>query len=118
METWPSERFLAFKECLSGVSGENIADDIIDKLVEWQIHPHLLRGQAYDGAGAMAGKSKGVAARIVIKYPKALYTHCASHRLNLCVVKCCSLREITNMMEIADSVSRFFTNSPKRQLSL
>ena len=66
----------------------------------------------------MAGKSKGVAARIVTKYPKALYTHCASHWLNLCVMKCCSLREITNTMEIADSVSRFFTNSPKMQLSL
>ena len=94
----PSERFLSFNECLSGVSGENIADDIIDKLVEWQIHPHLLRGQAYDGAGAMAGNSKGVGACIVTKYPKALYTHCASHWLNLCVVKCCSLRDIRKLL--------------------
>ena len=115
----PSERFLTFKECLSGVSGENIADDILAQITEWQLQPHLLRGQAYDGAGAMAGKSKGAAAaRILAKYPKALFTHCAAHRLNLCVMKCCSIREITNMMETADSVSRFFSNSPKRQLSL
>lgn len=42
----PSERFLAFNECLSGVSGENIANDILVKLDEWQLQPHLLRGQA------------------------------------------------------------------------
>ena len=36
-----------------------------------------LRGQTYDGAGAMAGKTKGVAARITELYPKALYTQCS-----------------------------------------
>ena len=112
------EKFLAFLKCEKGVTGEALADTIPQQLVEWQLHPHLLRGQAYDGAGAMAGKSKGVAARICTKYPKALYTHCASHRLNLCVVKCCSIKEVSNMMHTADSVSRFFNNSPKRQLAL
>ena len=76
----------------------------------------LLRGQAYDGAGAMAGCSKGVATWIQDKYPKALYIHCAAHCLNLCVVKCCSIREISNMMGTADSVVRYFKYSPKRQL--
>ena len=66
----------------------------------------------------MAGKSKGAASYITTKQPKALYTHCASHRLNLCVVKCCSIREISNMMESADKISRFFNNSLKRQLAL
>ena len=66
----------------------------------------------------MAGKSKGAAACITAKHPKALYTHCASHRLNLCVVKSCTIREISNMMQSADKVSRFFSNSPKRQLAM
>ena len=90
----PCEKFLAFHECQSGVTGEALADDIIlSALVEWQLQPQLLCGQAYDGAGAMAGKSKGVASRILSEYPKALYTHYAAHRLNLCVMKCCSIRE-------------------------
>ena len=72
-----------------------------------------LRGQAYDGAGAMTGKSKGAASCIITKQPKALYTHCASHRLNLCIVKCCSILEISNMMESADKISHFFNNSPR-----
>ena len=81
---------------------------ILTQLEEWQLEPQLLRGQAYDGPGAMAGLTKGVAARIRAKYPKATYTHCASHRLNLCIVKSCSIREISNMMQTADSISRFF----------
>ena len=66
----------------------------------------------------MSGLSKGVVARITSKYAKALYTHCASHRLNLYVVKCCSVKEINSMMQTADCVSWFFSNSPKRQLAL
>lgn len=89
-----------------------VKQNIISNLAVWQLQPHLLRGQAYDGAGAMSGLSKGVAARITSKYPKALYTHCASHHLNLCVVKCCSVKEINSMMQTADSVSQFFSNSP------
>ena len=46
---------------MTGVSGQALADDILEKLAEWQLHPHLLWGQAYDGAGAMADKTKGVA---------------------------------------------------------
>ena len=114
----PCEKFLAFHECRSGVTDMGIADDILSKFAEWQLQPQLLCGQAYDGAGAMAGKSKGVAARIYSQYPKALYTHCASHRLNLCVMKCCSVREVSNMMQTADKISRFFNNSPKRQILL
>ena len=63
----PHEKFLAFHECQSGVTGEAIADDILSKLAEWQLQPQLLCGQAYDGAGAMAEKSKGVAYRILSK---------------------------------------------------
>ena len=111
----PQEKFIAFHEC---VTGEAISDNIISNLAVWQLQPHLLRGQAYDGAGAMSGLPKGVAARITSKCPKALYTHCASHRLNLCVVKCCSVKEINSMMQTADSVSWLFSNSPKSQLAL
>ena len=101
----PVEKFLGFQECTSGISGEALADNILEQLKAWQLHPQYMRGQAYDGAGAMAGKTKGVAARINTLYPKALYTHCAAHRLNLCVVKCCGIIEVNNVMHIAESIS-------------
>ena len=66
----------------------------------------------------MAGRVKGAASRITAKYPKAIYTHCASHRLNLCVVKCCSISEVNNVMQVADKIARCFSNSPKRQATL
>ena len=87
----PTEVFVAFHECVTGVTGRAIADNILLKLSQWQLELEYLRGQAYDGARAMAGKSKGAASYVVTKQPKALYTHCASHRLNLYVVKCCSI---------------------------
>ena len=110
----PQEKFIAFHKCVSGVQYQKKSSQTLQS----GSYSHTSRGQAYDGAGAMSGLSKGVAARITSKYPKALYTHCASHRLNLCVVKCCSVKEINSMMQTADSVSRFFSNSPKRQLTL
>ena len=63
----------------------------------------------------MAGCSKGVATHIQDKFPKALYAYCVAHRLNLCVIKCCSIHEISNTMGTADNVVRYFKYSPKRQ---
>ena len=66
----------------------------------------------------MAGRVKSAASCITEKYPKAIYTHCASHRSNLCVVKCCLISEVNNVMQVADKIARFFSNSPKRQATL
>ncbi len=112
------ERFMCFSECETGVTGQAIADRLLGHLVTWQLPASQLRGQTYDGAGAMAGKRKGAASRITEHHPKATYTHCAAHALNLCVVKCCSISEIRNTIDAADSVYRFFAFSPKRQLCL
>ena len=114
----PCERFLGFLKCDTGVTGEAIAENILSQLSVWQLPTSLLRGQSYDGAEAMSGSVRGAAARISTKYPKALYVHCAAHRLNLCIMKCCNNHEVSNIMETVSSVARFFNNSPKRQLAL
>ena len=100
---------------VTGVTGEAIADYILVKRKNWQFQLEFLWGQAYDKAWAMAGKSPHTLLQSNLKHS----TRCASHRLNLCVVKCCSIREISNMMQSADKVSQqFFSNSPQRQLAL
>ena len=73
-----------------------------------------VRGQGYDGAGAMAGAEKGVASRITKKYPLAPYVHCYSHKLNLCVVKVTKVAKIKDMFDHCRCISDFFGNSPKR----
>ena len=51
------ECFLGFSECVNGVTGEAIADNLLKHLSEWQLDGNELCGQPYDGAGAMASKS-------------------------------------------------------------
>lgn len=41
------------------------------------------RGQCYDGAANMAEVRNGVAAQMCIEEPRALYSHCYGHALNL-----------------------------------
>ena len=59
--------------CLEMQLQKNLVDILQNK---WQLNLENLCGQAYDGAGAMAGRVRGVAARIMADYPKAVYTHC------------------------------------------
>lgn len=83
-----NEDFVDFMECEEGTTGEGVAHKIKTTLqVGYGLDLQNLRGQGYDGAGNMAGKTKGAAALITADYPLALYLHCASHCLNLAIVK-------------------------------
>ena len=107
------EEFLGFVPC-EGLSGEAIAKQITDSVCSLGLDMQLCRGQGYDGAGNMAGKVSGAAARILRLYPKALYVHCGSHILNLCVASACSMQVVRNMMGNVRVVSEFFNVHPKR----
>ena len=52
------------------------------------------RGQCYDGAAAMAGAHKGVATQISSEEPRALFTHCYGHALNLAA--CDAMKKCSN----------------------
>ena len=77
-----------------------------------------LRGQGYDGVGNMSGKTNGAAAVISSDYPLAIYLHCASHTLNLAVVKSLDVQCVRNMIGVVNRVSTFFFAHPKRQRKL
>ena len=74
---------------------------------------NLCRGQGYDGAGNMSGKYNGASTIVTMQYPKAIYVHCKSHLLNLCVASSCDLELARNMMGHVKSVSDFFNVHPK-----
>jgi hypothetical protein len=61
--------------------------------------------------------SAGVQQPVLRVYPKAVYVHCASHTLNLCVVAACEVQSIKNMMGTLVQICIFFS-FPKRQLEL
>ena len=81
------EMFFSFLECDSGTKGEQIAELILKECSLMELDMTLCRGQGYDGAGNMAGVCNGTAKLIQSKFPKAIYFHCASHKLNLCVAR-------------------------------
>ena len=112
------EEFVDFFHCDTGTAGSASADKILEALIEYGLDISYLRGQAYDGAGNMAGKYSGVATNIQSTCPKAVYVHCAAHCLNLCVVAACSIPSVKNIMGTMVKLCLFFLNSPKRQLEL
>ena len=81
------QEFLGFVKCDSGTDGETLTHTILYKLQdEWGLRMENCRGQTYDGASALAGSVRGVFFPYYYylrMYPKALYTHCTSHILNL-----------------------------------
>ena len=61
----------------------------------------------------MAGQ--GVWQIIQQKAPKAVYFHCASHRLNLAIVSACSISAFKNVESYIGEIASFFYYSAKRQ---
>ena len=109
------EKFVKFVLCDTGLTGEALSGKIKESIADLGLDLQDCRGQCYDGPGNMAGKCSGAAARILAENNLALYTHCASHRLNLCVAASSNLQNVRNMMDNVRVISDFFNNSPKRQ---
>jgi hypothetical protein len=105
------EDLVSFLECSSGISGQVLSEMLLEFLTKHGLDPTNLHGQAYDGAGNMAGRINGTAARIMSSFPLALYVHCASHCLNLAVVSSLEVVAVRNMMGIVKIVSTFFCTS-------
>ena len=112
------EDLVSFLECDSGISGQALSEMMLGFISKHGLDPTKLRGQAYDGAGNMSGKTNGAASRITSQYPLALYVHCASHCLNLTVVSSLEEVSVRNMIGVLNRVSIFFSAHPKRQKKL
>ena len=79
------------------ITGVVLAQAILQRLATWNLPHSNIRGQCYNGASNMAGARSGSLAVIQQKVPKAVYFHCASHRLNLAVVLASSINQLTKM---------------------
>ena len=67
----------------------SISEFIINALNNAGLNPQMRRAQTYDGAGSMAGKEKGAAAKFCSKTgnEKTVYFHCTPHEVNLSLSK-------------------------------
>lgn len=73
---------------------------MLETLSKFGLDLGKMRGQGYDGAAAMRGQFRGVQACIKEKLPLALYTHCSSHTLNLCLSDASNIPSIRNCMGV------------------
>lgn len=109
------EEFLGFVE-LNAMDSKTIATAIDQFIQSCGLDPNKCVGQGYDGAASMAGRIGGVQKLLREKYPKALYFHCASHRLNLVVNDLNSVALVRNTISTIKNIINFFRESiPRRK---
>ena len=84
-----------------------------DALLRFNLSLKRVRGQCYDGAASMAGAKTGVATQLMAEEPKAVYTHCYGHALNLAcgdTVKRCKLMRDT--LDVTYEITKLVKKSP------
>ena len=102
------EEFIGFVP-LKDMTAASISDAILSKCLSLGLNLDPMLGQV------RAGKDNGVQSKIRIKYPKAAFVHCSSHRLNLVVNDLSAVSQIRNTIGTIKSITGFFRESPKRR---
>ena len=104
---------------LKKADASSIVAAIKDVMLRFQIPFNKLRGQCYDGCSTMSGSRTGVARQIQHEEPRAIFTHCYGHALNLSVsdtIKKCKL--LKNCLDICFEIIKLIKWSPKRECML
>ena len=100
---------------LPDITASTIVSAIQDTLVRLNLTLKKARGQCYDGASTMRGLRNGVAKQIQDLEPRAIYTHCYGHSLNLAasdtVQKC---KTVKAALETTHEITKLIKYSPRR----
>ena len=85
---WVGEDFEPHEEFVGLHKVDSIKADVLvavlkDTLLRMNLKLSYCRGQCYDGASNMAGARNGTATQLSAEEPRAVYTHCYGHALNL-----------------------------------
>lgn len=101
------EDFLSFVD-VYGQDAENTAKVILEECKKLGLKMENCIGQGYDGASTMSGIHNGVSSRITRKYPKILYVHCSSHKLNLAISSSMNVPMIKNTLIQVEEITKYF----------
>ena len=108
------EEFVGLYEVAS-TAAEVIYSTITDVLLRLNLSVSKVRGQCYDGAATMSGAKSGVAMRLCTVEPRAVFTHCYGHSLNLAcgdTIKQCKLMQ--DALDTTHEITKLIKKSPAR----
>ena len=115
---WVSEDFEVNEELMGLYSVDSIKAEILfsaikDILLRFNLALSNIRGQCYNGTTPMAGYKMGVATQ---KQPKALYSHCYGHALNLAYGDMTKqIKVLKDALDTAFEMVRFIEYSSQRE---
>ena len=98
------------------IDAETLTAAAKDALCRMNLPLSKVRGQCYDGASAMSGAKSGVAKRIQDEEPRAVYTHCYGHSINLAT--CDAVKQsrlIKSALEMTHEITKLIMYSPRRE---
>ena len=99
----------------SSTDSKSLVGIIKDVLIRLNLNIHSCRGQCYDGAAAMRGCQNGLAVQILQEEPRALYTHCYGHSLNLaCQDTIRDIKVLRDALDTSFELSKLLKYSAKR----
>ena len=100
---------------VDSIDSDTLTKTIEDCLLRMNLSLNNCRGQCYDVASNMSGAKNGVAKRISEKEPRAVYTHCYGHVLNLAVGDTVKQSKIMrDALDTTYEMSKLVAFSPKR----
>lgn len=108
------ESFLRFLN-VNDTTGKGLFDVLQNELKELNLDIDNVRGQSYDNGSNMKGKNQGVQKRLLNINPRAFYTACGAHSLNLTLcdmAKSCG--KAKDFFGIIQRIYTIFAKSTKR----
>ena len=117
---WVSDDFEVHEDFLGmyavdSIDARSLLGVIHDVLKRLNLSISKVRGQCYDGVSAMSGSRGGVVKMIQDEEPRAIYTHCYGHSLNLAccdMVKHCKIMK--DALDITLEITKLIKKSPMR----
>ena len=97
------------------IESDTLVAVLKDTLSRLNLPLSKVRGQCYDGASNMSGIRNGVAAQINKEEPRAVYTHCYGHSLNLAAADAIKQSKVMkSALATTHEVTKLIKYSPRR----